>query len=113
MHFTLGLGWVKYVSVSQRDKAMRSIHGFHIDWPAGSRGRRRNGRLTGGARLADYFEHVVVLERDALLADASPRIGTLQSRHTHALLGGGQRALSELFPGFEHDLARTAEASPA
>jgi 2-polyprenyl-6-methoxyphenol hydroxylase-like FAD-dependent oxidoreductase len=55
--------------------------------------------------LADYFEHVVVLERDTLPTDASHRAGTAQSKHVHALLGGGQRALSELFPGFEQDLA--------
>jgi 2-polyprenyl-6-methoxyphenol hydroxylase-like FAD-dependent oxidoreductase len=61
--------------------------------------------LPAARALADYFEQVTVLERDALPADASPRIGTPQSRHTHGLLGGGQRALSELFPGFERDLA--------
>jgi len=55
--------------------------------------------------LADYFEQVVVLERDTLPLDASHRTGTPQARHTHALLGGGQRALGELFPGFEEDLA--------
>jgi 2-polyprenyl-6-methoxyphenol hydroxylase-like FAD-dependent oxidoreductase len=55
--------------------------------------------------LADYFEHVVVLERDTLPTDASHRAGTPQARHTHGLLGGGQRALSDLFPGFEKDLA--------
>jgi 2-polyprenyl-6-methoxyphenol hydroxylase-like FAD-dependent oxidoreductase len=55
--------------------------------------------------LADYFEHVVVLERDTLPVDASHRTGTPQSRHVHALLGGGQRALGDLFPGLEQDLA--------
>jgi 2-polyprenyl-6-methoxyphenol hydroxylase-like FAD-dependent oxidoreductase len=55
--------------------------------------------------LADFFEEVVVLERDNLPADASYRAGTPQARHTHALLGGGQRALGDLFPGFEQDLA--------
>src|SRR5205807_10400553 len=44
-------------------------------------------------------------ERDPLPLDASPRTGAPQARHTHALLGGGQRALGELFPGFEQDLA--------
>src|SRR6516162_2920708 len=63
------------------------------------------GGLSAARVLADYFEHVVVLERDALPADASPRIGTPQSRHTHALLGSGQRALGDLFPDFEQDLA--------
>jgi 2-polyprenyl-6-methoxyphenol hydroxylase-like FAD-dependent oxidoreductase len=62
--------------------------------------------LPAARALADYFEHVVVLERDTLPPDASPRIGTPQARHTHALLGGGQRALGELFPGFERALAR-------
>jgi len=46
-----------------------------------------------------------VLERDTLPLDESHRIGTPQSRHVHALLGGGQRALCDLFPGFEDDLA--------
>jgi len=67
--------------------------------------------LPAARALADYFEQVTVLERDALPADASPRIGTPQSRHTRALLGGGQRTLSELFPGFEQDL-RGAGAVP-
>jgi 2-polyprenyl-6-methoxyphenol hydroxylase-like FAD-dependent oxidoreductase len=67
--------------------------------------------LPAARALADYFEHVVVLERDTLPRDASHRSGTPQSRHVHGLLGGGQRALSELFPGFEQDLA-TAGAVP-
>jgi 2-polyprenyl-6-methoxyphenol hydroxylase-like FAD-dependent oxidoreductase len=61
--------------------------------------------LPAARALADYFEQVVVLERDTLPADGSHRTGTPQGRHTHALLGGGQRALGELFPGFEEDLA--------
>jgi 2-polyprenyl-6-methoxyphenol hydroxylase-like FAD-dependent oxidoreductase len=61
--------------------------------------------LPAARALADYFEHVVVLERDALPLDASYRAGTPQARHTHALLGGGLRAFTELFPGFERDLA--------
>jgi 2-polyprenyl-6-methoxyphenol hydroxylase-like FAD-dependent oxidoreductase len=60
--------------------------------------------LPAARALADYFEQVVVLERDTLPPDPSPRIGTPQARHTHALLGGGQRALGELFPEFEQDL---------
>ena len=55
--------------------------------------------------LADYFEHVLVLERDTLPVDASHRTGTPQARHTHGLLNGGQRALGDLFPDFEQDLA--------
>jgi 2-polyprenyl-6-methoxyphenol hydroxylase-like FAD-dependent oxidoreductase len=55
--------------------------------------------------LADFFEHVLVLERDTLPLDASHRIGIPQGRHTHALLAGGQHALADLFPDFEQDLA--------
>jgi 2-polyprenyl-6-methoxyphenol hydroxylase-like FAD-dependent oxidoreductase len=61
--------------------------------------------LAAAAALSDYFEQVVVLERDALPANAIPRPGAPQGRHLHALLAGGQRALGDLFPGFEQDLA--------
>jgi 2-polyprenyl-6-methoxyphenol hydroxylase-like FAD-dependent oxidoreductase len=62
------------------------------------------GGLTAARVLADHFERVLVLERDALPADALDRHGVPQGRHVHALLAGGQRALSELFPGFEQRL---------
>ena len=61
--------------------------------------------LPAARALADYFEHVIVLERDTLPFDATQRAGTPQARHTHGLLAGGQQALAELFPGFEQDLA--------
>jgi 2-polyprenyl-6-methoxyphenol hydroxylase-like FAD-dependent oxidoreductase len=62
--------------------------------------------LTAAGALADHFYHVVVVERDALPSEAAHRAGTPQGRHVHGLLFSGQRALSELFPGFEQDLAR-------
>jgi 2-polyprenyl-6-methoxyphenol hydroxylase-like FAD-dependent oxidoreductase len=61
--------------------------------------------LPAASVLADFFEHVVVVERDALPLDATHRTGIPQGRHPHALLAGGQRALGDLFPGFEQDLA--------
>jgi 2-polyprenyl-6-methoxyphenol hydroxylase-like FAD-dependent oxidoreductase len=54
--------------------------------------------------LADHFDQVIVVENDTLPAEALPRPGTPQTKHLHALLAGGQRALSSLFPGFEQDL---------
>ena len=60
--------------------------------------------LAAARALSDFFEHVVVLERDSLSDGAVHRPGTPQSRHAHGLLVGGERALSELFPGFERDL---------
>jgi 2-polyprenyl-6-methoxyphenol hydroxylase-like FAD-dependent oxidoreductase len=64
------------------------------------------GGLTASGALADRFDQVVVLERDTLPSEPTYRAGTPQARHVHALLLSGQRALSELFPGFEQDLAR-------
>ena len=64
------------------------------------------GGLTVARALADHFEHVLVLERDALLEHADNRPGVPQGKHVHSLLVGGQRALCELFPGFDQDLAR-------
>jgi len=60
--------------------------------------------LAAAGALADYFERVIVLERDRLPNEAVPRPGTPQSRHLHGLLPGGQRALTDLFPHFERDL---------
>ena len=62
--------------------------------------------LTAAGALAEHFEQVVVLERDTLPSEPTYRAGTPQARHVHALLLSGQRALSELFPGFEQDLAQ-------
>jgi 2-polyprenyl-6-methoxyphenol hydroxylase-like FAD-dependent oxidoreductase len=63
------------------------------------------GGLTAARVLADFFEHVIVLENDALPSDPTPRAGTPQAKHAHALLAGGQQALSNLFPGFERSLS--------
>src|ERR1700754_2455512 len=63
--------------------------------------------LTAAGALAERFDQVVVLERDTLPAQPTHRAGTPQARHVHALLLSGQRSLSELFPGFEQDLARS------
>jgi 2-polyprenyl-6-methoxyphenol hydroxylase-like FAD-dependent oxidoreductase len=54
--------------------------------------------------LADYFEQVTLLERDAAPPDAGPRPGVPQGRHFHALLPGGLLILAELFPGLLQEL---------
>ena len=64
------------------------------------------GGLTAARALADFFDQVVVLERDSLPSQPAARAGIPQGRHIHALLLGGQLALNELFIGFEHDLAQ-------
>ena len=57
--------------------------------------------LAAAGALSDRFDQVVVLERDTLPSEPAHRAGTPQARHVHALLLSGQRALSELFPGFD------------
>ena len=63
------------------------------------------GGLSVAGALAGYFEQVDVLERDRLTASIESRSGTAQDRHPHGLLAGGLKALGEIFPGFERDLA--------
>ena len=69
------------------------------------------GGLSIAGALAKYFEQVEVFERDRLTASAASRSGTPQDRHPHGLLAGGLRALGEIFPGFESDLAGAGAVS--
>jgi 2-polyprenyl-6-methoxyphenol hydroxylase-like FAD-dependent oxidoreductase len=69
------------------------------------------GGLSVARVLADYFDEVIILDRDELPDDAAPRPGVPQGKHPHALLGGGLKALENLFPGFGHELMR-AGAEP-
>lgn len=60
--------------------------------------------LAAARVLADAYERVTVLERDALPAAAAHRKGVPQSRHAHGLLAAGRVALEELFPGLTDEL---------
>ena len=53
--------------------------------------------------LTDFYDRVIVLERDDLPSQDRPRAGAPQGRHPHLLLGGGYAALSELFPEIGRD----------
>jgi 2-polyprenyl-6-methoxyphenol hydroxylase-like FAD-dependent oxidoreductase len=64
------------------------------------------GGLAMAGALAKYFERVEIFERDSLFPSAASRSGTPQDRHPHGLLAGGLKALGEIFPGFESDLAK-------
>lgn len=50
--------------------------------------------------LREFYDEVVVLDRDHYPARRDHRAGVPQSRHAHALLVRGQRELERLFPGF-------------
>ncbi|GCE31934.1 hypothetical protein KDA_74180 [Dictyobacter alpinus] len=54
--------------------------------------------------LAEYYERVLVVERDQLPSQPQPRAGTPQSHHLHRLLPRGKMILQRLFPGFLEDL---------
>ena len=69
------------------------------------------GGLSVAGVLARFFEQVDVLERDRLSGFVGSRSGTPQDRHAHGLLAGGLKALDEIFPGFERDLARAGAVS--
>ena len=68
------------------------------------------GGLTAAGALANHFEQVTVLERDALAREPSHRPGTPQSRQLHGLLSGGLRAMCQIFPAFDQDLAMAGAA---
>jgi 2-polyprenyl-6-methoxyphenol hydroxylase-like FAD-dependent oxidoreductase len=54
--------------------------------------------------LADFFERVTLIERDALPDVPETRQGVPRGRHAHALLARGEQILSGLFPGLTDDL---------
>jgi 2-polyprenyl-6-methoxyphenol hydroxylase-like FAD-dependent oxidoreductase len=62
------------------------------------------GGLSAARMLADFYETVTVVERDALPDGAETRRGVPQGRHGHALLGRGLEILEESYPGFAGDL---------
>ncbi|MEU1228912.1 FAD-dependent oxidoreductase [Streptomyces sp. NPDC005828] len=53
--------------------------------------------------LADSYDEVLVVERDAITGTTTARKGVGQGRHVHGLLARGQQILDELFPGFTQD----------
>ena len=62
------------------------------------------GGLLAARVLADFYETVTVVERDALPDEPANRRGVPQGRHVHALLPRGGQILDGLFPGILNDL---------
>ena len=54
--------------------------------------------------LADYFEKVIIVDRDALPKTPQPRIGVPQSVQPHVLFTKGYQIIDELFPGIKKQL---------
>src|SRR5690349_12539035 len=74
-------------------------HGQHAVVIGGSM-----GGLLAARALADHYDRVTVLERDALPVGPDPRKGTPQARHIHVLLTAGRRVLERMYPGLIQDL---------
>lgn len=54
--------------------------------------------------LADFFDEVVVLERDPVDEDTGSHPGAPQGYHAHAMLAKGGEVLEKLFPGLREEL---------
>lgn len=62
--------------------------------------------LVHAVPLAERFERVTLVERDALPDRAAARRGVPQGQHIHLLVPGGLTRLEELLPGVVADLSR-------
>lgn len=57
--------------------------------------------------LSDFYKEVIILERDSEQLKPSPRKGSPQGEHLHALLHAGEYGLEELFPGITEDFYKS------
>lgn len=62
------------------------------------------GGLLAARALADRYDAVTIVERDALPEEDEPRKGVPQGRHTHGLLARGREVLDQLFPNFTDEM---------
>ena len=56
--------------------------------------------------LAEFFEQVILLEKDRLPEDAIPRKGIPQGEHGHVMLAYGEKVAEQIFPGYREAMAR-------
>jgi hypothetical protein len=54
--------------------------------------------------LSEFYETVMLVERDKLSDDATPRRGVPQGRHSHTLCSRGLQEFARLFPGLLDEL---------
>src|SRR5918993_1262869 len=54
--------------------------------------------------LADHFERVTLIERDAYPETSEARRGIPQANHVHGLLVRGRQILEEFFPGVQDEM---------
>ena len=84
---------------------LRPRNRFATGSPSTTRKLAPGSRAWRAARaLSDHFEQVVVLERESLSDGFGAPAGHAAVPACPRAAGGGERALSALFPGFERDL---------
>jgi 2-polyprenyl-6-methoxyphenol hydroxylase-like FAD-dependent oxidoreductase len=62
------------------------------------------GGLLAARALANHFQAVTLLERDAFPATDVPRKGVPQGRHAHGLLARGRDVIERFFPGWTDEV---------
>ena len=62
--------------------------------------------------LADHFDEVTVIERDAYTETTAARKGIPQANHVHGLLVRGRQILEELFPGVQDEMIAAGAPGP-
>jgi 2-polyprenyl-6-methoxyphenol hydroxylase-like FAD-dependent oxidoreductase len=77
----------------------RNIEGSHAVVLGGSLAGFLAARI-----LADHFDKVTILERDAYLDTTDVRKGVPQANHVHGLLLRGRHVLEDLFPGLQDEM---------
>jgi hypothetical protein len=60
--------------------------------------------LLAASSLADHFEEVVLMERDAFPEPGENRKGVPQGKHTHVLLELGRQTMEDCLPGLTDEL---------
>lgn len=70
------------------------------------------GGLVTARVLSDYFDEVVLIDRDAIPDTPEIRHGTPQANHFHGILPGGLEIMCSLFPGFDDELDSHGAISP-
>lgn len=68
--------------------------------------------LLAARALADFYERVIVVERDELPAGPAPRRGVPQGRHYHTVLTRGGQVLDSLFPGLVDEFVESGASTP-
>lgn len=86
-------------NVSRYDESAASRRGGHAVVVGASM-----AGLVAARAIADAFDRVTVLDRDALVDDPVTRRGVPQGHQPHVLLEAGRATLSDLFPGFAEEL---------